>query len=298
MDENEILYVIGRYKDLIIRGGKNLAPAKIEQYTKRVSGVNVVGIPGPIAGEVPVAVVMQTNGIPKTDIMQSVVQGLGPEYALEAIMTLEELGLRQFPVTAIGRVCKNILKDGVMKHFKPVHTESETNITSTTNQLRAIWADLLNMPIAKIPVTASVFEFADSITLLRFCQRLWKKLGKKLYLEEFKLHPAVEQQAKLLDTRGLHNSGSSNAINRYQPEGNQNNSFEYNGLYENSSRSSRIEPRTGPRPPQLYDVAVANGDPHRFEQTIKETVKVLERYGLSWELDVEDVIPIKDYFLA
>jgi hypothetical protein len=43
-------------------------------------------------------------------------------------------------------------------------------------------------------------------------------------------------------------------------------------------------------------MAHVNGDPLRFVETRVATSKALENFGLSWEKDVEDVIPIKDSF--
>jgi acyl-CoA synthetase (AMP-forming)/AMP-acid ligase II len=39
--ENGKIYIIGRYKDVIIRGGQNISPAKIERTFQKVSGVEV-----------------------------------------------------------------------------------------------------------------------------------------------------------------------------------------------------------------------------------------------------------------
>jgi len=41
IDPDGVLYIIGRYKDIIIRGGENLVPAKIEQCLAQFCGVAV-----------------------------------------------------------------------------------------------------------------------------------------------------------------------------------------------------------------------------------------------------------------
>jgi hypothetical protein len=51
-------------------------------------------------------------------------------------------------------------------------------------------------------------------------------------------------------------------------------------------------------PPGIADMVHVNGNPSRFLETRDATTKVLETLGLSWDTDVEDVVPIKDSFFA
>ena len=54
IDEQGYLRIVGRKKDMIIRGGQNIYPAEIETYLTghdKVKEVAVVGVPAPIAGE-------------------------------------------------------------------------------------------------------------------------------------------------------------------------------------------------------------------------------------------------------
>lgn len=49
-------------------------------------------------------------------------------------------------------------------------------------------------------------------------------------------------------------------------------------------------------PPGLKDIVNANGDAQRFLEIRSEASKVVEGLGLSWEADVEDVLPVRDQF--
>jgi acyl-CoA synthetase (AMP-forming)/AMP-acid ligase II len=54
LDENGLLWITGRCKDLIIRGGENIAPAAVERALATVPGVveaAVIGLPHPDLGE-------------------------------------------------------------------------------------------------------------------------------------------------------------------------------------------------------------------------------------------------------
>lgn len=49
MDEHGVVQLLGRYKDLIIRGGENISPAKIEECMGQIPGL-MVGFTGSIYG--------------------------------------------------------------------------------------------------------------------------------------------------------------------------------------------------------------------------------------------------------
>jgi acyl-CoA synthetase (AMP-forming)/AMP-acid ligase II len=64
-DENGFLTITGRLKELIIRGGQNIAPAEIEEVVNKFAPVldcAVVGIPHEHLGEVPALFVVPRPG--------------------------------------------------------------------------------------------------------------------------------------------------------------------------------------------------------------------------------------------
>ncbi|MEI4274196.1 AMP-binding protein [Klenkia sp. LSe6-5] len=70
LDEDGYLFLRGRTKDLIIRGGENLYPAEIENAIMghpAVAEAAVVGRPDAVLGEVPVAFVCLVEGAVSTD---------------------------------------------------------------------------------------------------------------------------------------------------------------------------------------------------------------------------------------
>jgi aryl carrier-like protein len=168
----------------------------------------------------------------KTDIMH-LVDYLGPSHALAAVITLEELGIEKYPLTSAGKVRKNVLKELIAKHFHvevdnrveappegfeelltpPLSTFDDSKdtqdmensvsteapeLTEIINQLTDIWTTLVISPPTK---DNSVYDFADSISLLRYCDKVWRNLGKKLYLQDFMEHDTIEKQAQLLHSR-------------------------------------------------------------------------------------------------
>jgi fatty-acyl-CoA synthase len=111
LDEDGYLWLTGRKKELIIRGGHNIDPAMIEEplYTMpNVKMVAAVGRPDPHAGEVPVAYVEVAAGagITAADIMAWAKEKIGEKAAIpkEIIIT------PQIPLTPVGKIFKPALR--------------------------------------------------------------------------------------------------------------------------------------------------------------------------------------------
>jgi acyl-CoA synthetase (AMP-forming)/AMP-acid ligase II len=65
LDSDNILKVVGRKKDIIIRGGQNISPRELEDLIMmhpKVKGVAVIGIPDKILGERACACVVSKEG--------------------------------------------------------------------------------------------------------------------------------------------------------------------------------------------------------------------------------------------
>lgn len=66
-DANGFLTITGRLKELIIRGGQNIAPAEVEEailLNSAIMDCAVIGMPHTMLGEVPVACVVLKDGVP------------------------------------------------------------------------------------------------------------------------------------------------------------------------------------------------------------------------------------------
>jgi fatty-acyl-CoA synthase len=70
MDEEGYFRIVGRIKDIIIRGGENISPREIEEFIikhESVSDVQVIGVPSQKYGEEVMAWVKIKDGIELTD---------------------------------------------------------------------------------------------------------------------------------------------------------------------------------------------------------------------------------------
>jgi cyclohexanecarboxylate-CoA ligase len=108
IDEDGYLEVVGRLKDIVIRGGTNINPYEVEDHLRAHSAVRdvcVVGRPDPELGERPVAFVV---GELSLQSMRDHLSGRGvARYKWpEAIVPIVEI-----PLSGPGKVNRRLLKE-------------------------------------------------------------------------------------------------------------------------------------------------------------------------------------------
>lgn len=107
-DEEGFLYITGRIKDVIIRGGENISPSQIEHVIAMhadVANCCVIGQPDEDLGEVPVAFITSRNNDINIDEVHALLRThLARIYQPAAIFVLDAL-----PENAIGKVDRKAL---------------------------------------------------------------------------------------------------------------------------------------------------------------------------------------------
>jgi fatty-acyl-CoA synthase len=117
VDEDGYVYLTGRAKDLIIRGGHNIDPGPIEESLLAhpdIVSAAVIGAPDPHAGEVPVAYVTLAPRAEATEAelcSWAAVHAPEPAAAPRAVHVIDAL-----PLTAIGKVFKPALLQDAIRH--------------------------------------------------------------------------------------------------------------------------------------------------------------------------------------
>lgn len=109
-DEDGYIYLTGRSKDLIIRGGNNVAPTEIESVLMRHEAVRdaaVLGVPDDLMGEVPIAfVVLRAGAVATAEDLRRFAEASMARYKVPAGIFLEA-GL---PLGSTGKVDKRALR--------------------------------------------------------------------------------------------------------------------------------------------------------------------------------------------
>jgi len=110
VDEAGFLHVVGRVKDIIIRGGSNINPYEVESMLRThpdVLDACVVGRPHPELGEVPVAFVVARPKVTKEDVDRFLdQQGLAHYKWPVAVHRVDEL-----PLSGPGKVNRKALRE-------------------------------------------------------------------------------------------------------------------------------------------------------------------------------------------
>lgn len=110
MDEDGYLYLAGRKKDMIIRGGENIYPVEIENVLHshpKILESAVVGVPDDYWGEIVKAVIILKPGQQATseEIM---------DYCREKLASYKKPAIIEFvdalPKNAMQKVLKNVLR--------------------------------------------------------------------------------------------------------------------------------------------------------------------------------------------
>lgn len=110
LDAEGYLTVTGRLKDIIIRGGENLSPGRIEEALTAHPAVRaccVVGAPDSDLGEVPVAYVVTHNrqNVAEKDMQQQVAAHLPASWVPVRVTVLDAL-----PENRVGKIDRQALK--------------------------------------------------------------------------------------------------------------------------------------------------------------------------------------------
>jgi fatty-acyl-CoA synthase len=115
MDAHGYVNIVGRLKDMIIRGGENIFPREAEEFLIRypkVADVQIVGVPDKFFGEEQLAVVIPKEGEQITEEeLREYCKGQISHQKIPRYFQFVE----SYPLTASGKVQKFILRDNAVK---------------------------------------------------------------------------------------------------------------------------------------------------------------------------------------
>jgi fatty-acyl-CoA synthase len=111
MDEQGYVNIVGRLKDMIIRGGENVYPREIEEFLYRhpkIQDVQVIGVPDPRYGEAVCAWIKLHAGQTATDEeIRAFCQGQIAHYKIPRYIEF----VPEFPMTITGKIQKFVMRE-------------------------------------------------------------------------------------------------------------------------------------------------------------------------------------------
>ena len=115
MQENGLINITGRKKDMIIRGGENIYPREIEDILLDHPGINqaqIFGVPDEKLGEEVAAWIMMKQGV-KTDAAQ-LTDWLKERIAYFKVPRYIKI-VTEFPMTVTGKIQKFVMREQMIK---------------------------------------------------------------------------------------------------------------------------------------------------------------------------------------
>ncbi|MEM8579566.1 MAG: acyl-CoA synthetase, partial [Pseudomonadota bacterium] len=158
------LWITGRAKDLIIRGGHNIDPAEIEEALTghpAVAFAGAIGQPDKHAGEVPCAYVELVDGgnVSTDELMEYCKKHVHERAAQPKHVTI----LPELPKTAVGKVFKpDLRKDAITRIFNATFEEagSAARVVSVTDdKKRGLVAQIDAGGAAEADIQALIGDF-------------------------------------------------------------------------------------------------------------------------------------------
>jgi non-ribosomal peptide synthetase component E (peptide arylation enzyme) len=120
IDGNGIIRITGRIKDIIIRGGENIAARDVEDLISshpKVEYVSVVGMPDPDLGEQICAYIKPAPGVSLRQ--EEILKHLEKIGASKVLYPARMEFVEEIPLTAAGKADKKILKKDIEEKLKP-----------------------------------------------------------------------------------------------------------------------------------------------------------------------------------
>jgi fatty-acyl-CoA synthase len=118
MDADGYVNIVGRIKDMVIRGGENVYPREIEEFLFRhpkVEAAQVVGVPDPKYGEELCAWVKLKSGTTATpEEIQDFCRGQIAHYKIPRYIKFVD----SFPMTVTGKVQKFMMREQMVQELR------------------------------------------------------------------------------------------------------------------------------------------------------------------------------------
>lgn len=117
IDDEGYCNIVGRIKDIIIRGGENIYPREVEEFLFRhpeIRDVQIVGVPDHKYGEVVCAwIILRADSELTAEEIRTFCEGQIAHYKIPHHVKFVD----QFPMTVTGKIQKYIIRERMMQEL-------------------------------------------------------------------------------------------------------------------------------------------------------------------------------------
>ena len=224
-------------------------------------------MPDPIAGEIPIIVLRKLGSNSLNTLQDVVLQHLGPSYVPTDLMTMEMLGLPDFPKTASGKVQKFKIVELVNAYrLERENRRDALEGKSLQSVLLRAYYKATGIPIADLDLAAPITNFADSITVMRVRDHLRKNLGWTLSTQQLVDYPSIQSQVMFLQSLNAHTK------------------------QEETQAPAQIS-----GPPNMDEISILFGGSEEAEKMQSLVETIVEKHGFNWRNDVASLLPAYDF---
>lgn len=131
MHESGTVSIVGRSKDMIVRGGENVYPTEVEQFIDRhpaVEDVQIIGVPDERFGEVVCAWIrLKNESYTKEEEIREYCKGKIAHFKIPKYILFKET--HEFPMTVTGKIKKFEMREISKRQLNLQHVESHFSET-------------------------------------------------------------------------------------------------------------------------------------------------------------------------
>jgi acyl-CoA synthetase (AMP-forming)/AMP-acid ligase II/acyl carrier protein len=222
LDAEGYLFVVGRIKEVINRGGQKVAPGEVEEALLNhpdVVEAAAFAIPHKRLGADVAAVVVLRSG---SRLTIQKLRGFARERLAGFKVPARMWIVQEIPKGGGGKIKRRELAAAFAKTLPRARTERGDHMAAPRSelerQLASIWADLLG--VDQIGVDEDVFALdVDSITMTKMISRLHECFGVSLSLKDIFEAPTIASLAARLESSGKAPSAVALSLGRRPMDG-------------------------------------------------------------------------------
>jgi acyl-CoA synthetase (AMP-forming)/AMP-acid ligase II/aryl carrier-like protein len=197
VDKDGCLFILGRTKELIKRGGHSVYPLEVDSailsHPEVIDAISF-SLEHPTLGEELVAAfVRRAGGTVDGDNIRQFLEGRISTYKIPAaIVCVEEI-----PKSATGKSARRAMRAAFAEQFAPKGVAPRSELETAVLEA---WMSASNVP--RLGVTDNLFVHgSDPIRAQRVCDALRQRHGVDLSLKEIIRNPTVRMQVSLISSR-------------------------------------------------------------------------------------------------